>query len=83
MGAVEEEGWNKFIETVDWASPLDVCANVVGLVGEWAPEEYEYVKSSDNDDEVVMYTPEGQHARTKSKVMCTRAMSKFVRTKMG
>lgn len=28
MGAVDDEGWNKFARTVDWASPIDVCAKM-------------------------------------------------------
>ncbi|RXH95413.1 hypothetical protein DVH24_007913 [Malus domestica] len=39
-------------------------------------EEYEDVKGSDDDNEVVIYTLNGQYMRTKRKVPCTRATSK-------
>lgn len=83
MEVVEEEGWNEFVETVDWASPLDVYGKMVGLIREHASEEYEDVKVSNNDDEVVIYTHEGQHVGTKRKVLCIRAKSTSVRTRKG
>ncbi|RXH75940.1 hypothetical protein DVH24_042727 [Malus domestica] len=51
---------------------------MVGLVGERPTEEYEDVTSLDDDNEEVIYTPEGQHMGTKRKVSCKRAMSKSV-----
>ncbi|CAN6567629.1 unnamed protein product [Malus baccata var. baccata] len=56
-------------------SPLDVYGKMVGLIREWALEKCEDVKVSDNDGEVVIYTPKGQHVGTKMKVLCTRAKS--------
>lgn len=58
MGEMEEERWNEFARTIDWASPLDVCMKNVGLLGEPAMEECKDVMGSDDDNEVVTYTLE-------------------------
>lgn len=46
-------------------------------------DEYEDLKSSDDDNEVVIYTLKGEQVGTKRKVPSTRMTSKSVRTKMG
>ncbi|RXH73474.1 hypothetical protein DVH24_016296 [Malus domestica] len=47
------KGFSHFSETVDLASPSDVCAKVGGLVGELATDEYEDVKGLDDDNIIV------------------------------
>ncbi|RXH92052.1 hypothetical protein DVH24_021075 [Malus domestica] len=69
--------------TVDWASLVDVCAKMVGLVGESATEECENIKGSYDDNEVMINTLDGQHVRTKRNVSCTRATSKSIQMKMS
>lgn len=76
MGVMEEKGWNEFVGTIDWGNSLDVCMMMIDLVREQAPEEYEDVKG---DEKVVIYTLE--NVGTKRKISCTKATSKFVRTK--
>lgn len=81
MGVMEEKGWNEFVGTIDWGNSLDVCMMMIDLVREQAPEEYEDVKGSVGDEKVVIYTLE--NVGMKRKISCTKATSKFVRTKRG
>lgn len=53
------------------------------MLEECVSDQYEIVKSSDDYDEVVIYTPEGKHVGTKTKVWLTRVTSKSVETKRG
>lgn len=74
---------NEVLGTVDWGSPLDVCKKIVGLLEQRVSDQYEVVKSFDDYDEVVIYTPEGKHVGTKMKVWSTRATSKSMETRRG
>ncbi|KAB2635953.1 DDRGK domain-containing protein 1-like [Pyrus ussuriensis x Pyrus communis] len=80
----EKEEGNEFVWT---ASSLNVCTKMVWLENRHhrsiKMSRYEDVKRSNDDNEMVIYIPEGQHVGTKMKVLCTRATSKSVRTKIG
>ncbi|RXH95453.1 hypothetical protein DVH24_007953 [Malus domestica] len=73
---VKEEDEGKEVGNVGLESPTNVCDKVLALVGERIAHEHAEVQSSVDDDNVVIYTPEGEHIGRKRKVRYTKVMAK-------
>ncbi|TQE00558.1 hypothetical protein C1H46_013802 [Malus baccata] len=82
MRGVDEVGFQDLVETVNWECPGDVCEKGA-CTGKRKDSAQPHRCPKFDHDDVVIYTPEGEHARTKMKVWYTRAVAKTGGTKGG